>query len=194
MTTFVFLNTETGGLDPTRDALLAIGAVRFEARDGGLYVTDETRWLVRPAIDLTVSRGALRVQGLSWSDLDNPERVHESDAISGIWRYVGGLRNEQIWAHNADFDARFIRALQTRFAGEESADCYRFPDRPSFSCSKALSHILIGRGLLPGVKSSGLQHLAKHFDITVEQAHDALADCHTGVKVLERLWRLAGWL
>jgi DNA polymerase III epsilon subunit-like protein len=53
--------------------------------------------------------------------------------------------------------------------------------------------MLIGRGLL-NVPSSSLQHLAFYFGIEVDKSHDALADCRTGVKVLERLWRLAGWL
>lgn len=196
-----FVDVETGGLSPERDALLSIGAVRFDLTKPEV-VTDAFSVHVAPSPRVSVCLEALRVQGLNWRKFaawttpdDDDDILAEADAFNALTTFFGkhtspdcppSVWHRQTWAHNADFDYRFVAALADRVPGTAGM----FPRRPRWNCTKNLYGVCVAAGLLADTGSVSLDSLCQAFGVDRPQAHDALLDATAGAKCLAGMWRL----
>lgn len=108
----VALDTETGGLDPTCAALLAISVQPLCV----LPVIGRTEY-IWPADGLEVSDEALRVNGLNQGALADMAATSEAAAMRSLQHYLDLMGDGKPWcicAHGADFDRGFITAWQQR--------------------------------------------------------------------------------
>ena len=158
----VTLDIETTGLDPKRDRIIEIGAVRSE---NGVE-TAEFQSFVNPGIpipsfitDLTGIRDELVA--------DAPT---ESKVITAFTDFVG---ESPVLAHSARFDLAFLRAGGMR--------------QPNL----VLDTIELATILMPMAPRYGLGALAEHLGIELIHAHRALEDARATSELYWKLWQRA---
>jgi len=151
---WVAFDLETTGLAPEKDAIIEIGAVKFQG--GRTLDTFET--FVNP--QRRISPFIASLTGIRQRDLDRADTI-ERVAASFI-AFVGA---SPLIAHNADFDLGFLRAGGIEFANPV-VDTYDLayivrPDAPSYS----------------------LENMAQRLELPHDRPHRALDDA-TAAKML----------
>lgn len=177
------IDTETGGLDPTKHSLLSIAALVYH--DGA--IEDEFYTLVNEG-NVVADEAALKINGLT---LDEIEREGQS-----VGQVVGALENMldkhgmhkgvTIVAHNAPFDVGFIKRLY-QLAGRDYSK--RFSYRALCTVTAASILDLAGRIELPG-GSASLDNLNKYFNLQLDRSsgtHDALDDVRACAAALKHM-------
>lgn len=145
----VVIDVETGGFNPTRDALLEIAAVLIEiGPDDTLRRGPTHRYHVQPFEGANIEPASLEVIGI---DPHHPLRpaIPEKDALQRIFREIRhavsatGCKRAILVGHNAFFDLSFINAAVTR------AQVKRNPLHP-FSCfdTATLAGVAFGQTVL----------------------------------------------
>ena len=162
---WVVLDVETGGLDASRDPLLAIGAVAV--RDRRIVVDDSLETLVRPPTPS--DRANVLVHGI------------------GHGAQRGGVEPEQAcrafleWAADAPlvaFHAGFDRTALERAVRGSLGERLR---------ARWLDLAELAPVLNPGVRAKALDEWLEHFGLTVEQRHHASADAFATAMLFLRL-------
>ncbi len=157
--TFVALDFETTGLYPERDSIIEFGAVRFKGR--GLLGTFEA--LVTPATEYTPE--AMAISGIS------AEMLLGKPAIDAVMPdFVSFLGDAVLVAHNAPFDIGFLRAT-----------CQRLTI-PALG-NRIVDTQTLAQKALPRQKSYSLQNLAAGLGIEAGNAHRALDDAQTCMRL-----------
>jgi len=163
--TYVSLDLETTGLDPERDAIIEIGAVKFrDDRALGEYSTFvHPGRVIPPAItDLT---------GIRDQDVARAPNLHR--VLPDLTRFVGQL---PVIGHSVGFDLAF---LQRHGVLEDNEPLDTFE----------LSGVL-----LPHADRYSLRELVSTLGIEVPVAHRALADAQSARLLFTRLLELAAGL
>ena len=175
----VFVDTETGGLDPLKHSLLSIGVAIVQ--DGA--VVDTMYTLVKEP-EIIADASALKINGL---DLDVVYRdgVTPRQAVDKLVTFLqknGIFKNAQFAAHNAPFDKPFVKRM-FELAGKQMDKVFSY--RPLCTQTGALMLDLAGRINLPG-GSASLDNLVKLWGIKLnrEGGHNALQDAIAGAHVL----------
>lgn len=208
---FIYIDLETGGFDHKLHSLLSIGAVYGEITGEGLTILSEFHSLILPAPGTSVCVDALRVQGLTWGDLDDSqyeERVYEYEGLARLseWLHQHDAARLPIFAHNAPFDRDFLSTAIRRSAYKNTVLAPLVGRDARWSCTRFLAESLVafkcmelplggtlpdGKEVKPGVS---LDALCLHFGLELrEGGHDALGDARLGAQVLGKLARIAGW-
>lgn len=161
--TFVVVDTETTGTDPTHHRIIEIGAVRIENGE----IVDRFEQLVDP--ECPVPRSITRLTGI------RPEMLHDRPTVgAAIAAFREWSREAPLVAHNAGFDQRFL-ALEGLRTGSGTFD-------EPFLCTLRLA-----RRLLPGLPSKGLDSLKKFYGLSIERRHRAMDDADLTARILIRL-------
>lgn len=157
---FVVTDTETTGLEPPRDELTEIGAIKLNGRkEVGRFSS-----LIKPKEP--ISDFITKFTGIDDAMVKNAE-----SSIPVFKRYLDFLGDSILVAHNAEFDLKFLKAE----AVKANID---FPDVPVI-CTLNLSRQLI---LDAGRYSLG--SLCKKFDIEIKARHRAIGDVEGTIKLL----------
>jgi DNA helicase-2/ATP-dependent DNA helicase PcrA len=158
----VALDVETTGLDPARDEVVEVGAVRLDAG----VETASFHALVRPTVPLGVSGS---VHGLSEERLAREGRP-AADVFADLAAFVGPL---PIAGHNARFDTAILEA-HARRAGV------------ALSLPPPSDTLGIARRLWD-LPRYDLAACASHAGVPAPEAHRALADARVAAGLLVRL-------
>jgi len=178
----VFIDTETGGLDPRCHSLLSIGLVLWE--DSTITRTKEI--LINDG-KLNVTDAALAINKI---DL-NSHKIHAVDqkkAIQEILLFIEWTGNQKekitLAGHNVGFDISFTRHLF------ESQD-YNFEDYFSHRSidTSSILHYLYFAGKIE-TKIVGSTEAFKHFEIEVRGRHTALGDAIATAELFTRMIKL----
>jgi len=161
MQSIVALDLETTGLDPTRDAVIEIGAVRFQ----GSRVEDTWQSLINPG--RPVPPFVKQLTGIDDTMLVNAPRF--TSVLSELQDFVGDL---PILGHNVGFDLSFL-LQQGLFQNNQPIDTYD------------LASVLI-----PSAGRYRLDALASSLGVIPQQRHRALEDAQTTHQVYLRLIQL----
>lgn len=177
----IFIDTETGGIDPQTHSLLSIGCVAWEQGHG---VIDTFEIFIKSK-KYCVTSGAQKINKFN-EELHNQKAVSQKEAINSLLyfcsKYSNGLAN--LAGHNTQFDIAFIKKLLR-------------DNRRSFS--KHFSHRIVDtysiiRYLQDADKIelelSSSASAFKHFGITVQGRHTALGDAMATAKLYEKLLEL----
>lgn len=152
---YVVIDIETTGLDPKKDRIIELGAIRVIEGD----ILDEFEMLVHYKGQL--SDAIVSLTGLT-DEMLSEQGVEARQALQGFLEFVG---RDRIVGHNLSFDMDFLheacRENGLPFMGNRQEDLLR-----------------ISRRKVTGVANYKLSTLAEHFGIPYEQKHRALADCH----------------
>lgn len=115
----VVLDVETGGLEPTKNAILELCIVLPRWENNRLYCEDIHEWQIEPHPDTSVDPKSIELTGID-PDMEEREAVSEKRAISDCLQIVrravreAGCTRAIMTAHNAHFDQAFLKAAIQR--------------------------------------------------------------------------------
>ena len=168
----VVLDLETGGFNPSTDALLESAIVIMEMDDDGNLVPGERIFFnIEPFPGANIEQSALEFTGI---DPDHPFRmaVPENEALAQSFKAIRaevkrtGCNRAILVAHNSSFDHAFINAASSR------CGIKRNPFHPFSSFDTAtLSGLAFGQTVLPRACE-----VAK-IKFNPNEAHSAKYDC-----------------
>jgi len=165
---FVVLDIETTGFSPIGDDIIELGAVRF--RNG--VIGEAFQSFVRPSKPIPDE-----VQKLTSI---TPDMVANAPLPAGaLRRFFDFVGDAIIVAHNAQFDYSFLRYHRQKHLGEE----FHNP---------VLDTLILGRSIMPHMKSHSLSALTKELQVQLVDHHRADADARTAAMVMARLLERAG--
>lgn len=173
---FVVFDTETTGLDPTRDHLLSIGAIAV--RNGRVEVADSFECLVQQPV---VNKDSIVIHGLT------PGRVmsgiKEEEAIRSFVKYIEG---SILVAHHAAFDKAMInRAIKKKYRA-------RLLNQTIDTAGLALRLENFGMPMENFRKGEySLDSLCTRYHIRPQDRHTAAGDSFITAQLLLKLLRLA---
>lgn len=152
---YVVIDVETTGLDPTYDKIIEIGALKVE---NGTLV-DSFSTLVNPGVP--VDDFITQLTGITNDDLASAPAP--DSALSAFSSFIG---DSILVGHNVHFDVNFLydafEYTLDRYLENNFIDTLRWSKR-----------------LIKNAPSYKLSALADFLDISVDTAHRALADCET---------------
>ncbi len=163
--TYVALDLETTGLDPDRDAIIEIGAVKFHDDE----VLDTRSTFVNPG--RTIPHEITDLTGIRDDDVAGAPGL--DDVLPRLARFVGQW---PIVGHSVGFDLSFLRRHSHVFDNE------------------LLDTFELASVLLPHAERYSLKSLAKMMGIEMERAHRALDDAQTAQRLFRVLLRRAAGL
>ncbi len=198
----LFLDTETGGLDPRGDALTSVSVVLFDMTKKGMEILKTFNVLITPHHTLKVSEEALKVQGITFEDLTKKDRVTDAEAFKAFEEWLTEVRAEYniedvlpIFAHNAPFDKGFIVEwfYRNTFVKQHPMfNSYTSRHAPWF-CTIQIANLLTFTGKInKPEKGYSLNSLSEHFKLKVRESaevHNSLEDCLIGAELAAILFK-----
>lgn len=169
----VVVDTETGGLDPSRHPILTLGAVAWQ--DGEIGESVEWKFYAPPQF---CDPQALRVNGID-IEQHNQEAIRPDEAAQALLRfgrrYSDGTRIRLAGHNIVGFDAGFLRALYG------PSDFWRYFHHRSIDTMTMLPFLwLAGQGRDIGKLSDACDA----FGIELTDAHTALGDALATARLL----------
>lgn len=161
---YVSLDLETTGLEPKKDKIIEIGAVRV--RDG--IICARMACLVNPGIRL--SERIIELTGIHDEALRTAPEITE--VLPELINFIG---EDILLGHRVLFDYSFVKkaAVSQKTAFEK----------------KGIDTLKIARKFLPELESRSLPSLCRHFGIA-HSAHRALGDAEAVVSLYRKLTEL----
>jgi DNA polymerase-3 subunit epsilon len=161
------LDTETTGLDPEADELIAIGAVRIVNRR---ILTHETfDQLIDP--HRAVSPESVRIHGLSRALLEG-----RPDVAEVLPRFARFAEDTVLVGHNVAFDMRFLAAKEARTGVRLT--------------QPVLDTLLLSPVVHPQEQDHSLEAIADRLGVSIVGRHTALGDALVTAEIFLRLLRL----
>jgi DNA polymerase III subunit epsilon len=178
----LFIDTETGGLDPGKHSLLSLAMVIWEDRE----ILDSIEILINDGV-LSVTEEALSVNKI---DIEKHKQTAVSssqamdEVLSFIRKYFPQQRKITLAGHNVHFDAAFLRS----FFSANNKDFSEFFSHRIIDTSSILYYLyLAGHIKQKAISSDDAFAL---FDIKVEGRHTALGDAMATAKLFTKLLNL----
>ncbi len=148
----IVLDTETTGLDYTKERMVEFAAVRLENGK----IKDEFQTLINP--QQHIRKSSIAIHGITQDMVaDAPT---EAEAMPKILEFIGDY---PIVAHNAIFDYTFLNEASLRTTGKELINT-RIDSQQMF------------KEVYPDLESHGLEALTKKFNVDLTNHHRAMAD------------------
>ena len=164
------VDCETTGLDPGRDRVISVAALRFHGLPHAPRAVLDA--LVNPGVPIPAA--ATAVHGIT------DAMVADAPAFRGVARRLAPLlRGAALVGHVVSFDCAVL-AAEARRAGLPWRD-------PPMLCTRELA-----AALLPAGADLELEALAARFSIALAGRHTALGDAWAAAHVFAALARLAG--
>ena len=176
-TSFVALDLEMTGLDPARDGIVAMGAVRL--RGGRILLGESFEALVRPAA--AMGPESVRIHRITPAEV--ADLPGAGQAMERLRRFVGQAVPVG-WC--LDIDLAFLAAEAARLGMD-------WPATPGVDVAALYQSLLrLEPGRLPEVpcRELNLYTLAQALDIEVAETHQALGDAWLAARVFQRLLAL----
>lgn len=148
----IVLDTETTGLDYTKERMVEFAAVRLENGK----IKDEFQTLINP--EQHIRKSSIAIHGIT-ADMvkDAPT---EAEVMPMIMDFI---KDYPIVAHNAIFDYSFLNEASKRVLGKEIENT-RIDSQQMF------------KEIYPELESHGLEALTEKFDVELNNHHRAMAD------------------
>jgi len=148
----IVLDTETTGLDYTREKVIEFAAVRLENGK----ITDEYQTLINP--QQHIRKSSMAIHGISQDMVE--DQPTEAEAMPKILEFMGDY---PIVAHNAIFDYSFLNEASLRVCNKELVN-------PRIDTQQMFKEVF------PDLESHGLLALTNRFNIEFTNHHRAMAD------------------
>lgn len=180
---FVFIDTETGGINPQKHSLLQIGLIVWDVADGiighNLFFIKNDKYCI--------TKEAQKINKFS-------KKAHEERAIAPqkvIKEIILFLRNFfpentfiPLIGHNVQFDISFLKKF---FKNNHRSYNRLFSHRAIDTYSVFKTLVLAGK---IDVCLNSSSDAFKYFKITVNERHNALSDCFATVRLYQELLKL----
>jgi DNA polymerase III subunit epsilon len=173
-TSYVVIDTELTGLNPKKDSIISIGAVKMS---GGRIKLNETfHSLIRP--ETVIRRSSILIHEITPSDV---EKKPSADVV--IRNFLDFCGESVIVGHFLSLDLSFLnkqmKELFNRTVQGPVIDTFRIYSWMK-ECGDSYSHFGNGDG------ATDLFSVAQKFEIRVSDAHDALMDAFVTAQLFQR--------
>lgn len=148
----IVLDTETTGLDYTRERIIEFAAVRIENGK----IKDEFQTLINP--QQHIRKSSMAIHGISQEMVQDAPT--EEEILPQILEFIGEY---PIVAHNAVFDYSFLNEASLRVVNKELTN-------PRIDTQQLFKEVF------PDLESHGLEALTKKFNVEFNTHHRAMAD------------------
>ena len=148
----IVLDTETTGLDFTRERIIEFAAVRLENGK----IVDEYQTLINP--QQHIRKSSIAIHGITEEMVKDAPT--EEEVFPKILEFIGEY---PIVAHNAIFDYSFLNEAKIRTTGEKL-------ENPRIDTQAMFKEIA------PELESHGLEALTNRFKVELNNHHRAMAD------------------
>lgn len=148
----IVLDTETTGLDYTRERIIEFAAVRLENGK----IKDEFQTLINP--QQHIRKSSMAIHGITEDMVKDAPT--EEEVLPQILEFIG---EHPIVAHNAIFDYSFLNEASLRHYNKELTN-ERIDTQHMF------------KEVYPDLESHGLEALTKKFNVEFTKHHRAMAD------------------
>jgi len=175
----LFIDTETGGLDPDKHSLLSLAMVIWE----DMEIIDSKEILINDGI-LSVTAEALSINKI---DIEKHKQsaISSSQAMDEIFSFIGkhfpGHVKITLAGHNVHFDASFLRS----FFSANNADFSEFFSHRIIDTSSILHYLYLAGKIKQRAISS--DEAFALFDIKVAGRHTASGDAIATAKLFTKL-------
>ena len=156
---FVVVDLETTGLSPERNAIIEIGAVKYEAGEAE-YASIEA--VVNPGV--YIPEMITGITGIS-NDMVKDCRAIEEE----LPHFINFFEDLPLAIFNAPFDMGFLRHNALKIGAAIK--------------NPVIDVLPLSRKAFPALPNHKLATLKAHFDTRVDQSHRALVDCQTTLSV-----------
>lgn len=192
MRKYFCFDCETGGINPKMSLLTLYGMVL----DQNLHPIDKIDLKIKPDNGrYSISAEAVDINKIDIVQHDKvaiPEREAAKEFYDFAFRH-GGTTKMIPTGHNISLDVRFVKQHLLKDEGHyiDGNAWGRFFSYRRLDTA-TISHFLRLAGRLPSDLDGSLQSLAKYFDLSYEDAHNAEFDAKLTLKVLKLLIGLVG--
>lgn len=161
---YTVFDTETTGLDPMGDELIAIGAVRIV--NARLLEEEQFHHLIKPRRSIPPS--ATRIHGIRNQDVQDAPPLEE--VLPAFHTFVG---DSILVAHNAAFDMRFLEEAEKRTGVPFT--------------QPVLDTLLLSAIVHPEHRDHSVEAIAARLGVEVQARHSALGDALTTARIFLKL-------
>ena len=185
MNKIIFIDTETGGVNPEKAALIQLsGIIRIDKKD-----IEKFNFYIKPFENSEVNEKALEVQGRTLEELKTDKYVEEKEVykqfIKLLDKYIDKYdRTDKfiVAGYNVRFDVDILKAFFQRHGNNF---LFSYLDSSMLDPLYSIRLLQIA-GILPVLENNKLETWCKHFEIELK-AHDSLEDIEATKKLIGKL-------
>lgn len=159
---YVALDIETTGLNPDKDSIIEIGAVRYQ--NGKPIETFSS--LIKPPV--RVSSRITEITGIS-----NEMLMNERECCEVLKEFLAFIKDDVIMGHNVQFDYSFLKVQATRQGFDFT--------------KKAIDTLYLAKKLHQDLTSRSLGAMCAYYGIVNEHAHRAYDDAKACARIYEMM-------
>ena len=185
MNKIIFIDTETGGVNPEKAALIQLsGIIRIDKKD-----VEKFNFYIKPFENSEVNEKALEVQGRTLEELKTDKYLEEKEVykqfIDILDKYVDKYdRTDKfvVAGYNVRFDVDILKAFFQRHGNNF---LFSYLDSSMLDPLYSIRLLQIAE-ILPVLENNKLETWCKHFGIELK-AHDSLEDIEATKKLIRKL-------
>lgn len=185
MNKIIFIDTETGGVNPEKAALIQLsGIIRIDKKD-----VEKFNFYIKPFENSEVTEKALEVQGRTLKELKTDKYVEEKEVykqfINLLDKYIDKYdRTDKfiVAGYNVRFDVDILKAFFQRHGNNF---LFSYLDSSMLDPLYSIRLLQIAE-ILPVLENNKLETWCKHFGIELK-AHDSLEDIEATKKLIGKL-------
>ncbi|WP_338936221.1 3'-5' exonuclease [Fusobacterium polymorphum] len=185
MNKIIFIDTETGGVNPEKAALIQLsGIIRIDKKD-----VEKFNFYIKPFENSEVTEKALEVQGRTLEELKTDKYVEEKEVykqfIKLLDKYIDKYdRTDKfiVAGYNVRFDVDILKAFFQRHGNNF---LFSYLDSSMLDPLYSIRLLQIAE-VLPVLENNKLETWCKHFGIELK-AHDSLEDIEATKKLIGKL-------
>ena len=185
MNKIIFIDTETGGVNPEKAALIQLsGIIRIDKKD-----VEKFNFYIKPFENSEVNEKALEVQGRTLDELKAEKYIEEKEVykqfINLLDKYIDKYDKTDkfiVAGYNVRFDVDILKALFQRHGNNF---LFSYLDSSMLDPLYSIRLLQIA-GILPVLENNKLETWCKHFGIELK-AHDSLEDIEATKKLIGKL-------
>lgn len=185
MNKIIFIDTETGGVNPEKSALIQLsGIIRIDKKD-----VEKFNFYIKPFENSEVNEKALEVQGRTLDELKAEKYIEEKEVykqfINLLDKYIDKYDKTDkfiVAGYNVRFDVDILKALFQRHGNNF---LFSYLDSSMLDPLYSIRLLQIA-GILPVLENNKLETWCKHFGIELK-AHDSLEDIVATKRLIGKL-------
>ncbi len=172
---FVVFDTELSGLDPRKDFIISIGAIKMTG--GTIHINKEMSRLVRPEGEM--SKKNVEIHGIT------PGELEEKESLEAVLPdFLDFIKDSVLVGHFINIDIKFMNRALKKIYSMKLAN----PALDTHSIHEWLyeNGVAFKKHYQGGSTKTDLFSVSQRYGITVDTAHDALNDAFVTAQLFQR--------